>query len=58
MRRKRTLLVLHIKKYLCKIFLKFSAKRALCALGYIFNKVSRGVDQKPDEAGTKNGPAG
>ena len=52
MRRKRTLLVLHIKKYLCKIFLKFSAKRALCALGYIFNKVSRGIDQKPDEAGT------
>ena len=52
MRRKRTLLVLHLKKYLCKVFLKFSAKRVLCALGCIFNKVSRGIDQKPHEAGT------
>ena len=39
------------KKILPRIFLTFSAKRALCALGHIFNKVKRGVVQKSETAG-------
>ena len=44
------------KNILPKIFLKSSAKRVLCSLGHIFNKVNRGIVQKPDEVGTKNWP--
>ena len=39
------------KKVLPRIFLKFSAKRVLYALGHIFHKVRRGRGQKPDEIG-------
>ena len=38
-----------LKNVLPRIF--FSAKRVLCLLGDIFNKVNRGIVQKPDEAG-------
>ena len=33
-------------------FFKFSAKTVLCVLGYIFNKVNRGIVQKPTAVGT------
>ena len=53
MQQKRTLLTLHFKKisYL-RFFLIFSAKRVLCPLGHISNKVIRGIVQKPDEVRT------
>ena len=53
MQQKGTLVALNFKKksYL-GFFTKFSARRALCDLGHIFNKVNRGVAQKPDVVGT------
>ena len=53
MQEKRTLLVLHFKKksYLGFFFI-FSDKTVLRALGYIFNKVNRGIVQKPDAVET------
>ena len=44
------------KNILAKIFLKFSAKRVLCSLRHIFNKVNRGKIQKPDEVGALDWP--
>ena len=41
-----------LKKVLPSIFLKFSAERVLCVLGHLFNKVNRGIVQKPDVFGT------
>ena len=52
MQQKSTLLALHFKKLLPRIFLKFSAKRVLCDLGQILNKVIRGIVQMPDSVGT------
>ena len=40
------------KNILPRIFLKFSAKRILCPLEHIFNKVNRDVFERPDEVGT------
>ena len=37
------------KNILPKIFFKFNAKRVLCSLGHIFNKVNRGIVPKPVE---------
>ena len=51
MQQKRILLVLYLKYVLDKIFLKFSAKKFLCVLGYILNKVNRGIVEKPDAVG-------
>ena len=34
------------EKFLPKPFLKFSAKKVLCVLGYIFNKVNKGIVEK------------
>ena len=39
------------KKVLPKTFLKFSPKKVLCTLEYIFNKVNRGMVEKPDAVG-------
>ena len=36
------------------LFIKFSAKRVLCALGHIFNKVKRSIVQKSDSVGAQN----
>ena len=48
-----TLLALHfIKISYLEFYLKFSAKRALCSLGHILNKVYKGIVQKLDEVGT------
>ena len=44
--------IIFYKYILPKIVFKFSAKRVLCSLGHIFNKVNGGIVQKPDEAGT------
>ena len=33
-----------------------SAKRVLCALGHIFNKVKSGIVQKSDTVGVENWP--
>ena len=41
------------KYILPSIFLKFSVKRVLCPLGLIFNRVNRGIVQKPDEVNIK-----
>ena len=57
MQRKRTLLTLRcFKKNLRRIVFKFSAKRVLCALEYIFNKVNRGIVQKLDAVETLKWP--
>ena len=51
--KKGTLLaLLFIKIPYLGFFSKFSTKSVLCSLGYILNKVNRGIVQKPDEVGT------
>ena len=37
-------------------YLGFSAKRVLCALGHIFNKIKMRIAQKPDTVGQQNWP--
>ena len=54
--RKERLIWRILKKVLPRIYLKFSAKRVLCAVGHIFNKVKRGIVQKPDTVGPQNWP--
>ena len=50
MKQKRTVLALHLlENILPRIFFKFSAKRVLCPLGYIFNKVNGVIVQKQYE---------
>ena len=44
------------KKFLPRIFLKLSAKKVLCALGHIFNKVNRDIVEKPNADGAQNWP--
>ena len=51
---KRTHLAHFRKKSYLEFFLKFSAKRVLCALGHIFNK--KFLIQKPDTVGAQNWP--
>ena len=52
MQQKRILLDLHLKKMSCQgHFFKFIAKRVLCALGHIFNKVISGMVQNSDAVG-------
>ena len=41
-----------LKNILPKVFFKFRAKKVLCSLGHVFNKVNRGIVQKPDEVRT------
>ena len=45
-----------LQKVLPKIFKKFSAKKVLCALGHIFNKVNRSIVEKSDAVEAQNWP--
>ena len=43
-----------VKKGLPRIFSNCSTKTVLCALGHNFNKVNRGIVQKPDAVRKQN----
>ena len=56
MQEKGTILALCLTQYPASIFFKYSAKKVFCFLGNIFNKVKRGIVQKPGAGRAYNGP--
>ena len=44
------------RNVLTRLYLKVSTKNVICALAHSFNKVNRGIVEKPEAVGEQNWP--